>query len=74
LSANGDVNELVTIKAVAEGLVSYVTHFILNDWDWRQWMTEPPTVGPGLDEPKALPPGYVSSSAWSITDSPCSAT
>lgn len=67
MSANGDVNEPATMQRVAEGLVPYVTHFILNDWDWRPWMAEPPTIRPGVDEPKVLPPGYVSISAWSIT-------
>lgn len=67
MSADGDINQPVTMKAAAEGLVPYVARFILNDWDWRPWMTEPPTIRPGVDEPKALPPGYVSSSAWSIT-------
>lgn len=66
MSVTADVNEPDTMQVVAEGLVPYVTRFILNDWDWRRWMTEPPTIRPGVDEPRALPPGYVSNSAWSI--------
>jgi hypothetical protein len=49
-----------------EGLVPIVTDFIRNEWDWRPWMTEPPTIGDGHGVPSAHPPGWIADDNWTV--------
>jgi len=51
---------------LVEGLVPIVTEYISNKWDWRPWMTQPPTIGAGDGVPVARPPGWIADDAWTV--------
>lgn len=57
----------VSLATRVEGLIPYVSEFIVNTWDWRPWMSEPPAVPLAEGGPAARPPGFLSDSTWTIS-------
>lgn len=51
---------------LVEGLVPIVTDYIRNEWDWRPWMTEPPTIGHRHGVPSARPQGWIADDNWTV--------
>lgn len=50
-----------------QGLVPYVSDFIVHTWNWRPWLTEHPARRLRDEGPVAHPPGHHSpNSGWTI--------
>lgn len=54
------------MRALVDGVVPYVVDFIRTEWDWRPWMTVPPTVESGKGGPIVQPPGCISNDGWTV--------
>jgi hypothetical protein len=54
------------MRQLVEGLVPLVERYIRTEWDWKPWLTKPPTVPSGRGGPSARSPEWNSTDTWTI--------